>query len=238
MSGSGFFTTGPLHRLPHPVVPVRLILATHAALTVAFKILRAEPPDGFRLENAKEDEITRHLKDLLEDRLLDNGEVSGFDRRRFRNIVRAPEISNYDGSRPAKKPDLVLFLLKREHRNVKPSQDGIFAECKPIDDNHAIGQHYCDLGIARFVSGDYAWSMQDGLMVGYVRGARTLLLNLSPVIAVNPRHEKLGSPSAPTEVRAGEPNPLHTTEHERRFSWANGQPACRIKLYHSWHYCG
>lgn len=238
MSRSGFFTTGLLHRFPHPAVPVRLILATHAALTLAFKILRTDPPEGFRLEDAGEDEITRVLKDILEDHLLDNGEVAGFDRRRFRNVVRAPEISNYDGSHPAKKPDLVLFLLRREHRNVRSSQDGIFAECKPVDDSHAIGQHYCDKGIARFVDGDYAWSMQDGLMVGYVRGTRTLLQNLSPVIAVNPRHEKLGSPLAPAEVQGGEPHPLHTTEHGRRFSWANGQPACRIKLYHSWHCCG
>jgi hypothetical protein len=235
MSGTGFFTSVPLHRLPHPAVPMRLILATHAALSFAFDILRAE---GFKLAEAKEDDITRRVQALLEDRLLGSREVAGFDRRRFRNVVRAPEISNHDGTHPAKKPDLVLFLLRRERQGAKPSQDGLFAECKPIDDSHPIGQHYCDQGIARFVKGEYGWSMQDGLMIGYVRGERTLAQSLAPVIAVNPRHGRLGSPGPPVEVPGKGSNRLHQTVHARNFSWEHGHPACPIRLCHSWHICG
>ena len=47
--------------------------------------------------------------------------------------MRAPEVTNYDGTHPAKKPDLVLFLMQREHLAVQSSQDAIFAECKPVD---------------------------------------------------------------------------------------------------------
>lgn len=237
MSESGFFTAST-HRIPHPAVPLRLILATHAALTRAFELLRSTPPVGFNLKDAKEDDITRQLHAILEDRLLTSQEVAGFDRRRIRNVVRAPEVSNHDGSHPAKKPDLVLFLLRRERWSVRNSQDGIFAECKPVDDGHAVGRHYCDQGIMRFVDGDYAWAMQDGLMVGFVRGNRTVLENLAPVLAAKDRHEKLGSPAPPVTVLPNQATPLHCTEHERNFAWTIGRQACKIRLFHSWHACG
>lgn len=237
MKESGFFTTS-LHRLPHPAVPLRVILATHAALTQAFGLLRNSPPGGFDLKDAKEDDITRQLHAILEDRLLTSDEVAGFDRRRIRNVVRAPEISNHDGSHPAKKPDLVLFLLRRERRSVRSSQDALFAECKPVDDSHAVGQHYCDQGIMRFVNGDYAWAMQDGLMVGFVRGNRTVSGSLTPLLAAKDRNEKLGSPGPPITILPNHAVLLHRTEHERNFTWTTGHRACKIMLFHSWHACG
>lgn len=242
MSTPGFFTAIPEYSLPHPAVPLRIILTTHAALIKAFTLLRIDPPDGFRLGTAKEDEITRHLHGILEDRLLTTKEVEGFDRRRIRNVVRAPEISNYDGTHPAKKPDLVLFLLKREHLSTRSSQDGVFAECKPVDDDHAIGMHYCDRGISRFVHGDYAWAMQDGMMIAYVRGERTIGEDLSNALAATARHAVLGSPDPPVAVdNSGGPTrrePLSSTVHRRSFLWPGGQgSACEIRLFHSWHAC-
>ena len=58
------------YRLPHPHVPVRVILTAHLALTKAFEVLRADPPSGFLLATAKEDEITRQLHWIMENRLL------------------------------------------------------------------------------------------------------------------------------------------------------------------------
>lgn len=133
MNVPGFFTALPLHELPHPPVPLRVILIVHLALIRAFELLRANSPAGFILSSADEDDITRQLHTILADRLLRTGEVKGFDRRRIGGVVRAPEVTNYDGTHPAKKPDLVLLLMKREHLAVQPSQDGIFAECKPVD---------------------------------------------------------------------------------------------------------
>ena len=89
-------------------------------------MLRAKPPAGFIFANAKEDEITLEPYRILEDRLLVTNMVPEFDRRRFRNVVRAPEVPNYDGAYPSKRPDLVMFLMKREHLSVRPSQDALF----------------------------------------------------------------------------------------------------------------
>jgi hypothetical protein len=237
----GFFVDDPDFRLPHPQIPLRLILVVHLALTKAFELLRAQPPVGFVLSAAKEDEITLEVYRVLEDRFLDTGVVAGFDRRRFRNVVRAPEIPNYDGTHPAKKPDLVAFLMEREHLSVRPSQDALFAECKPVDDAHQIGRDYCDSGIQRFVNGEYAWAMQEGMMIAYVRGGRTINTHLAPVLASGNRQATLGTPRAPVVVSRGlgRGEPLQFTVHQRSFPWPGDYgKACEIQIFHSWHNCG
>ena len=241
MNVPGFFTALPAHRLPHPPVPLRVILTLHLALIRAFELLRKNPPAGFVLSTAAEDDITRQIYTILEDVLLKTKEVEGFNRRRIRNVVRAPEVTNYDGTHPAKKPDLVLFLMKREHLAVQSSQDGIFAECKPVDRTHSVEAHYCDKGINRFVIGEYAWAMQEGLMVAYARAGRTISKDLAPVLAGS-RHKDLGSPSAPVVVScSGAPSnveKLQSTLHQRGFTWpGNSGKACEIRVFHSWHNC-
>ncbi|HXM40922.1 MAG TPA: hypothetical protein VN924_06695 [Bryobacteraceae bacterium] len=236
----GFLVDDPDYRLPHPQIPLRLILVAHLALTKAFELLRAQPPIGFALSTAKEDEITIELYRVLEDRLLGAGAVPGFDRRRFRNVVRAPEIPNFDGTHPAKKPDLVAFLVAREHLSVRPSQDALFAECKPVDDSHPIGKHYCDGGIQRFVNGEYAWAMQEGMMIAYVRGRRTINTHLAPVLASENRRSALGTAGAPEVVFSaiGSGEALQFTIHQRSFQWPGGHgKAGEIQIFHSWHPC-
>jgi hypothetical protein len=240
MNVPGFFTALPTHRLPHPPVPLRVILTLHSALIKAFELLRKNPPAGFVLSTADEDDITRQLFTILEDRLLKSKEVAGFDRRRIRNVVRAPEVTNYDGTHPAKKPDLVLFL-QREHLAVQSSQDAIFAECKPVDYSHSVEKHYCDVGTMRFVVGEYAWAMQEGLMIAYTRAGRTISKDLAPVLAGS-RHKDFGVPSAPVVVNcSGAPSnveKLQSTLHQRGFTWpGNGGKACEIRVFHSWHNC-
>lgn len=239
MSVPGFFTDVPQYRLPHPRIPLRVLLVTHLALMKAFELLRTD--SRFLLATAKEDEITRQLQWIMENRFLRRNEVPGFDTRRIKNVVRAPEVTNYNGQHPAKKPDLVLFLLKRESLPILPSHDGIFAECKPIDDDHPIGRDYCDGGIKRFVNGDYAWAMQEGMMVAYVRGGRTIAKDLAPVLASGSRHSDLGSPSVPV-VASGSRScdngeVLQTTLHQRSFLWPGHGSACEIQIFHSWHNC-
>ena len=77
MNVPGFFTALPAHRLPHPPVPLRVILTLHLALIKAFELLRANPPAGFILSTAAEDDITRQLYTILEDRLLEQRRWKG-----------------------------------------------------------------------------------------------------------------------------------------------------------------
>jgi hypothetical protein len=237
MKVRGFFTAFRQQpRFPHSPVPLRLILATHLAVTRAFQILKSE---GFVFAKAKEDDITRALHSVMENRLLRSKEVPGFDIRRIKNVVRAPEVANYDNKHPAKKPDLVLFLLRHERMSASHSLDAVFAECKPVDDDHSIGKHYCDRGIRRFIDGDYAWTMQEGMVIAYVRGGRTIAKDLAPVLASNRRNAELGSCGPPVIIHSTQGGePLHSTLHRRPFVWpAEAGPACDILIFHSWHNC-
>ena len=163
----GFFTHGVYFTLPHPQIPERTILLLCKVINKAWQLLEENPPNNFVLQSADEDSITQVLVDIIEDRLRRSGEVDGFDYARFGRVVRAPKIANFDNTHPDKMPD-IFFDLKRDQYAIRSDQDGLFVECKPIDGHHSIISCYCKKGLTRFINGDYAWAMQDALMVGYV----------------------------------------------------------------------
>ena len=238
MNNAGFFAKGVDYQLPHPAIDDAVFLITHNAICRAFSLLRGS---AFPLISAHEDQVTQQLHWILEDRLRQNGEVPGFDERVFRKVWRAPEVTNFDGKHPAKKPDLV-FELVRDEDLVLSTQDALFVECKLVDNSHPITSVYCDDGLDRFVIGDYAWAMQEGMMLGYVRHGYTLKKNLSPILSTSRYQEKLGQPSTMKIIRGSATfalaEQLHSTSHLRNFQWphakGNAQP---IRILHSWHQC-
>jgi hypothetical protein len=243
MSVPGFFSRGISVRLPHPRVDDRVILKVHETIIRAFELLRAEPPKGFMLSSALEDDITRQLEWILENRLRHHGEVPGFDSRSFGKITRANELTNYNGTHLAKKPDLVFDLKRDALRDLLHTHDALFVECKPVDKKHPIRSDYCDAGLRRFIDGDYAWTMQEGMMVAYVRDGRTIAKSLVPELAKRARQGDLGRPTSPSPLSRSRPSKtaeaLHVTVHERAFAWSGGQGrACPIRMFHSWHACG
>lgn len=239
MSTPGFFTRGVIFKLPHPHVPLRLILIVHAVVELGLQLLREHPPGGFELTLAHEDSITFHLHWIIENRLRRSREVPGFNRRVFGKVVRAPKMTNFDGSHPDKMPDLV-FELNRDSLPVLPTHDALVVECKPVDKTHPAGRDYCDKGLHRFVNGDYAWTMQEALMVAYVRDGRRIATNLFP--AMHRRRKQLGLVQNATPVknprRDGRADDVHLSVHSREFSWPDGHGrACDIRIFHSWHPC-
>jgi len=80
MSTPGFFTQGVPFELPHPPIPLRLILIVHAVVELGLQLLREHPPPDFALGLADEDTITRQLHWVIENRLHKMNQVPGFDR--------------------------------------------------------------------------------------------------------------------------------------------------------------
>src|SRR6185369_4391316 len=167
--GVGFFTQGIEFTLPHPPIPYRTILLLCKVIRKAWQLLEESPPAGFILHVAKEEEITQLLVEIIENRLRKYGGINGFNKIQFGKVTRAPKITNYNKDHPDKMPD-IFFDLKREDMPIISDQDGLFVECKPVDSKHPIYSCYCRGGLIRFVNGDYAWAMQNALMVGYVNG--------------------------------------------------------------------
>ena len=239
MSAPGFFTQDVVYELPHPPIPRRLILIIHAVVERGLQLLRESPPPGFALGRADEDSITLQLHWVIANRLYKSKEVAGFDRRTFGKPRREPKMTNFDGNHPDKMPDLVFFL-NRDTLPVLLSHDALVAECKPVDKDHPAGGDYCDMGLKRFVIGDYAWPMQEAMMVGYIRDGRSFAANLLPAMAQ--RRDDLGTLEELSPVgsprAAQQANCMYVSVHSRAFNWLAGRGrACNIRIFHSWHFC-
>lgn len=225
----GFFTQGIDFTLPHPPIPERTILLLSNVIRRAWQLLIEKPPAKFDLQSADEDTITQVLVEIIENRLRKSGEIAGFDYALFGKVSREPKITNVDKKHPDKMTD-IFFDLKREQYSILSDQDGLFVECKPIDSKHPILSCYCRKGLERFVIGDYAWAMQDALMVGYVNGDPSYI-RLASVL--NNAKETLTLKTIDhTEINEYK---IYRSIHRRGFKWPeNRGQACQISVAHIW----
>ncbi len=226
----GFFTQDIDFHLPHPEIPQRTILLICTVIEKAWQLLIENPPAGFILHSADEDTITELLVGIIENRLRNNGEIDGFDCALFGRVIREPKITNFNKTHPDKMPD-IFFGLKREHYKIISEQDGLFVECKPVDDKHPIFSCYCKKGLIRFVNGDYAWAMQNALMVGYVKMSRHSFVNLATVLDDSAKSSTLRTMNH--SVFDG--YTTYQSNHKRKFKWLeNRGSACPISVVHLW----
>ena len=243
---AGFFTLGvPAERyhLPHPRLGHRVLLVICHVVLRAFVMLREQK---FNLAAAKEDEVTTALRSMIENNLRQSGEVPGFDTLTFETVIRQGQWANYDGKSLTKAPDLFFKLRndETEPRLVLSEHEGLFIEAKPVDATHPPGSKYCDDGLIRFVRGDYAWAMQEAMMLAYARSDRTIKRFLLPAMAEAPRMSTLQTQQLPTRITmamAGSTpaaEAVYLSRHERTFQWPDrkGQ-ATPIDIFHVWCLC-
>lgn len=245
-STNGFFTLGvrpDQYGLPHPRLGLPVILLLRRVLLRAFEKLRDR---GFPFATEREDRITEQLFNVLENDLRQTGEVAGFNSIFYDRVVRHAEVTNFNGQKLAKTPDLSFKLRhgEMELRPVLSSHDALFVECKPVDAGHAAGSAYCDDGLVRFVNGDYAWAMEDAMMLGYVRDGRTIAGHLAPAMAASTRSASLAIAETvepctePGAAACAEAEAVHRSKHHRAFDWPDGKGAAtNITVYHLWHRC-
>lgn len=225
----GFFTQGIEFTLPHPPIPQRTILLLCKVIKNAWQLLVEKPPANFLLHSENEDTITQAMVEIIENRLRKTGEVDGFDYARFGKVIREPKITNFDKNHPDKMPD-IFFDLKRDQDMLLSDQDGLFVECKPIDSSHSILSYYCNKGLIRFVIGDYAWAMQDAMMVGYVKGDPSFR-KLSSVLDDSAKSATLKT----TQHSKVSEFAIYRSKHKREFQWPERRGrACPISVAHLW----
>jgi hypothetical protein len=246
-SKAGFFTLGVLpsdYNLPHPSLSLPVILLIRRVVCVAFNLLReANHP----LSLLTEDQVTAKLRAIIESRLRQTGEVPGFNDQFYECVTRQTATANFDGRKLNKCPDL-CFRLRNENnlkRKVLSEYDSLFVECKPVDAKHPVGSKYCDDGLVRFVLGDYAWAMQDAMMIAYARDGRTISGHLIPAMKERSRIKRLRTFQLPKPHKRSSKGPsdeaetVHISKHRRRFFWPDKKGrATDITVYHSWHNCG
>lgn len=229
--------------LPHPPLGVPVILLIRKVLGRAFELMHEQK---YPVAEAHEDDITRELRTIIENNLRQTGEIPGFSRLTFDFTVRQGQWENFDGTKPAKTPDLYFRLRRDESYNTQliSEFDGLFVECKPVDRKHPAGSAYCDLGLQRFIDGHYAWAMPEAVMLGYARHGRTIPSHLVPAMKEEKRRRPLKTKSMPGPVtpKSNSSVPfahtLHTSRHARTFDWRESKgPASDITIYHVWFDC-
>lgn len=243
----GFFTLGVPpegYNLPHPRLGLPVILLIRRVVLRAFEMLCER---GYSLISKKEDDITAALRNIIENDLRQKGSVKGFNCVTYETVIRQGQFESYDLTKLGKAPDLCFKLRngEEENRPVLSAHDALFVECKPVDETHPAGSKYCDDGLSRFVDGDYAWAMEEGLMLGYARHGRTIAKHLIPAMREAARLDRLNTAELPQPVEhpgavaQDNAEALHVSRHRRAFSWVAGKgPATDIFIYHSWHNCG
>lgn len=225
----GFFTQGIEFTLPHPQISQRTILLLCRVIKRGWELVEREPPANFRLQSADEDTITQVLVEIIENRLRKSGEVDGFDCARFGKVSREPKITNVNKKHPDKMPD-IFFDLKRDQYPILSDQDGLFVECKPVSSKYSILSCYCKKGLVRFVNGDYAWAMQDALMVGYVKGHYSFM-KLASVLD-DAKHRAALKTTGHSELNGYR---IYRSSHKRNFAWpASRGQAWPILVAHLW----
>jgi hypothetical protein len=222
----------PVFVLPHRPISLSVFLVVEEAICAAWEVLRLHPPPQFSPVTAIETAINAYLHETLKDKIWNRGVVEGFDDEIIRTIVR-PETRSFDGKHLGKKPDLMVELAVIPE-GARPSQYGIFIECKPVDAKHSLVGHYCDKGIRRFVCGDYAWAMTQAMMIGYVDSDESPTERIKSAVdlrkdAVLPVHPPTTCPHSLASL------PVAITEHDRTFRYVeNGQQAPSIAIRHLW----
>jgi len=231
------------YHLPHPRYGLPIILIIRRVLIRAFEILRER--DDCPIGTAQEDEITIALRGVIENRLRQQrGEVSGFDRQTFERVQRQHRGVNYSGTANKVEPDMRFTLRDDSRIGILSTEDGLTVECKPVDPKHSPTSAYCREGVRRFVEGEYAWAMEEALMIAYARCGRAIASHLLPAMSTMSMRAELQVEALPTPV-GGEAakaddatEALHASVHQRSFSWRDGKGrATPITIYHSWHRC-
>jgi hypothetical protein len=222
--------------LPHPPVPLAILLVVERAICAAWEFVLTHHRPEFDPTTATENEITHELHEAIYDRVFNSGAVDGFNKHVFTTVGRDSKVRSYNFSSLDKMPDLVIQLVNRPS-GIMNTQDGIFIECKPVDASHPVPKVYCDKGIMRFVSGEYAWAMTSALMVGYAKKHFTILPLLTEALKTRTttittiQFPHLCSSSAPGSRN----ETVHISVHERPFIYLeNEKNAEPITIRHLW----
>jgi hypothetical protein len=157
---------------------------------------------------------------LMETRLLALLDQDPLWAQMVRAVARGRETMSFDGAHLEKRPDLSVYLTCRN-----PAFP-LSVECKIIDEaNGKTGKFYCEKGVSRFLTGEYAWAAKEAVMVGYVRDKSTIASTLAPlfIAAISGGAHPYASEGALSSVGVPPPDLANST-HARRFRYPLRKP--------------
>ncbi len=222
-------------QLPLNHLPIRMILAIENALRVAWSRVSADDKLKPVLEQGNEDSITALIQSELEE--LRQSNSAGLYKEAIFNLTeRGSQLINYNAKNIKKSPDLI-FRIKNKRPGLSPRlniYDGIFVECKLITKTATVSD-YIQNGLQRFVDGDYAWAVGQGLMMAYVRTSQVLPETLDAYFIKNNKTNKYNLISDITACNASDSKPpTFITKHNRGWNYPTNTPPGDIDIRHIW----
>lgn len=188
--------------------------AVVAALRWAWQRLAG---DAALLAFGSEEALTTRLQNELNERSEGQRLAPGI--REFETVTRGESQVTVDG-RLQKKPDL-SFRPTAYATVTNTSGWAWFVECKIIDGAASV-RDYCEKGVRRFTSGEYAARMPSAAMLAYVRDGQ------QPHRALHPRLD------AKYGTLAHEPGPSADTSHSIHQRSTLPRPCVDVALTHLW----
>ncbi|WP_421915775.1 hypothetical protein [Mesorhizobium sp.] len=176
----------------------------------------------------------KHLNSLMVDRLNHLVGDDPLASLLVRAVSRGTETKNYDATRFEMRPDIQISLTSRQH--LFP----LIVECKLID--IAKGKTvdlYCRDGLARFTTGDYAWTNREAMMLAYVRGGASTTSHLGPFLAaaMGLSPPEYAVVSLPQKCAVSLPDAARS-DHGRYFTYVHGAQSGKlpgdIAVWHLW----
>jgi hypothetical protein len=170
---------------------------------------------------------------LMETRLLALLDEDLLWAQMVRAVARGREMVSFDGTHLEKRPDLSLFLTGRN------AAFPLTIECKIVDEaKDKSGKLYCDKGLSRFLTGEYAWATREAVMIAYVRDKSTIASTLAPLFVSQVSGPAPYAAEGALFIVDAPPLELATSSHRRSFRYPLRQPPRdepgAIALWHLW----
>lgn len=234
-SEAGLMTQEALRRLPHPDIGLLERRTIEEAIKRAWALLKEQPHRlAVSLSVAAEVEINYAICEMLNQFLDDQDQpVAGFTASIFETVIRGGEVPDAGKTKKEKRPDLAFRLVGIRPGVSARSVDGVFTECKIVDQDHPIA-NYCEKGILRFVVGTYAWAMRFGIMVAYVRADMSVGRDLVPLLSeTGPPYYTIRPPKL--REAAADHSGIFVSAHSRKWKYPGdmGEPG-EIEIVHLW----
>ena len=216
-------------RSPIGAMPEEHLKAIAECLAQAFKNAQTAKPKVVTTGN--EESVT----ELIEEHLNHLIQKDEFLRDLVSAVARGAERKNYNEEKIKLRPDLSIYLTAR-NRFSHP----LIVEAKIIDHQRdKTVKLYCDKGVRRFQTGDYAWQCREAMMLAYVRDGSKIEMVLTPHINLMNTSgvAEFGTISGPS-IYVAAIGERALSEHNRSFRYSSQSPPHQdpgpITLWHIW----
>lgn len=205
------------------------------ALRKGWAILAANPQDhDVDLANDGEVKISERLVRVVE--LVRSTNLVRDFRKHFETPHTDGSLRNYCGSTLTKRPDMSFKLVVNRFPGMNGFYRRLYVEAKVIGGgNQTVGAYFID-GVTRYLIGDYAWAVPQGIMLAYVRpGQKTIPQALNNYLSTPERKRQYQVKEMPklceyTDLKP----PAYDTVHSRKWTFPDGTKPNNIKLIHIW----